>query len=65
MVLLALRNHPSMEGRAARGERDVRRAGWVVSTVECPSTGNPAFLWVTPKLSSFPAHLARGSGYAE
>lgn len=31
-VLRALRNHPSMEGRAARGETDVRRAGWVVST---------------------------------
>lgn len=29
-----------MEGRAARGEADVRRAGWAVSTAECPSTGN-------------------------
>lgn len=54
-----------MEGRAARGETDVRRAGWAVSTAECPSTGNPAFLWVTQKLTTFPARLARGSGYAE
>lgn len=36
MVLLALRNHPSMKGRAAWGETDVRRAGWVVSAAVSP-----------------------------
>lgn len=65
MVLLALRNHPSMEGTEAQGQTDVRRAGWVVSTAVSLHRESCAFLWVTPKLSSFPAYLARGSGYAE